>query len=225
MVASGTISGMAWMDHLACNLPCMHLRLMVGAATWRGRRAGGMPMSGLTCFHSTLQQMVQLLGSRRYRNRVSLSVDSVAGWVPSQVCMGCQKLARALGVSWSRCRQGANAAGKLLIHGRCCAVEQLVQIVVGKSDTIYAFNSVGLPFEWVEGKGWRITSPPASGQVSLLACGSDGEPWAIDAEGQAYRWDEDFDWVKVGDMSISTIGVGNKNRVYVVAGLRHYVWR
>ena len=100
-----------------------------------------------------------------------------------------------------------------------------VQIVVGSKDCIYGFNSVGLPFQWVEDKGWRITSPPASGQVSQLACGTDGEPWAIDGEGQAYRWDEDFDWVKVGDMSISGIGVGNKNRVYVIAGLRKYVWK
>eukprot|EP00658_Telonema_sp_P-2_P077877 TRINITY_DN7151_c0_g1_i1.p1 TRINITY_DN7151_c0_g1~~TRINITY_DN7151_c0_g1_i1.p1 ORF type:complete len:144 (+),score=18.80 TRINITY_DN7151_c0_g1_i1:385-816(+) len=99
------------------------------------------------------------------------------------------------------------------------------KLAVGGKRCIWAVNKVGLPFQWAGDKGWRICSPPASGQITRIACGSDGDTWAVDMEGQAYHWDPDFDWVKVGDLIISEIAVGNKNRVYVVAGSRRYVWK
>ena len=71
----------------------------------------------------------------------------------------------------------------------------------------------------------RICSPPATGSVVGIQCGADGDTWAIDADGQPFRFDEDFDWLRMGEMKIKKIGVGNKDRVYAVAGSKGYVWR
>ena len=39
------------------------------------------------------------------------------------------------------------------------------------------------------------------------------------------RFDEDFDWLKIGEMKVKKIAVGNKNRVYAIAGVNQLVER
>jgi len=97
-------------------------------------------------------------------------------------------------------------------------------LTCGNKDNIWAFNQSGLPFQF-DGKSWRICSPPASGNVVGIQCGADGDTWAIDADGQPYRYDEDFDWLKMGEMKVKKIAVGNCARVYAIAGVKNFVWQ
>ena len=76
----------------------------------------------------------------------------------------------------------------------------------------------------------RLGVPDKLGVVSVLqiksiVCGSDGEAWSLDKNGYSYRYDPEFDWVKVGDMSLHKLAVGSRQRVYGIGGVRNYVWK
>jgi len=102
--------------------------------------------------------------------------------------------------------------------------EPMLGVSCGNKANVWAFNEMGLPFQY-DGGNWRICSPPASGNVVAIQCGADGDTWAIDADGQPFRYDEDFDWLKIGEMKVKKIAVGNFARVYAIAGAKNYVWR
>eukprot|EP00656_Telonema_subtile_P041788 TRINITY_DN4708_c0_g1_i2.p1 TRINITY_DN4708_c0_g1~~TRINITY_DN4708_c0_g1_i2.p1 ORF type:complete len:192 (-),score=39.89 TRINITY_DN4708_c0_g1_i2:208-783(-) len=102
--------------------------------------------------------------------------------------------------------------------------DKMVQLAVGSRECVWGINSEGMPFKWEGGlKAWRLCSAPSSGQASSIKCGADGEPWALDADGQVFRWDEDFYWIQVGEVRLSGLAVGNKNRVYGLA--KGCVWK
>jgi len=108
--------------------------------------------------------------------------------------------------------------------GKCN--DLMLGITCGSSQHAWAFNTAGLPFKFDhEANSWRICPPPASGNVVGIQCGADGDCWAIDADGQPYRYDEDFDWLKVGEMKVKKIAVGNFARVYCIAGAKNFLWR
>jgi len=135
------------------------------------------------------------------------------------------------GTVWGLAKDGRTAHFEWTVSGWRGAFEfpkdsrePMLGITCGNKDNVWAFNEQGLPFQFETG-AWRIRSPPASGNVVQIKCGADGDAWAIDADGQPFRFDEDFDWLKIGEMKVKKIAVGNKNRVYAIAGVRNYVWR
>jgi len=103
--------------------------------------------------------------------------------------------------------------------------EEMVQVGVGK-DGVWAMSNDGLPYQWdQENDGWTPMAPPSSGKIKSIVCGSDGETWSLDKNGYSYRYDPEFDWVKVGDMSLHKLAVGSRQRVYGIGGVRNYVWK
>merc|ERR1711988_406799 len=101
------------------------------------------------------------------------------------------------------------------------------QIAVGGERCIWGLSSSGSPHRWEEGQGWSIQDPPAAGTIPLtsIAVGGNGECWGTCKDGLTYRFDQEFDWVKCGDMPVTRLSVGNQARIYAIAGVRNYVWK